>query len=225
MKSVYDNEGGFALILALILSLVVLAVVSGLLYLITQGTAMSGYQKRYETALEGAKGGVDLVTKEIIPQAATALTSASALSTLESTLTTTYGSLQLQFPSSTTSSCLLAKLTTSTLTGSTDNWQAAGCTYDMEANYLINPTTGAVVPDVQFVLQGPTAAQNFIVYAKIVDTVVGGTYMGPDLLGAGVTELVSQPGQQAPNIYRIEVQAQRQQNPDEKSNLSVLYAY
>jgi Tfp pilus assembly protein PilX len=225
MKRVYDNEQGFALVLALILSLVVLALVSGLLYLITQGTAMSGYQKRYETALEGAKGGVDLVTKDIIPQAAIGLASASALSTQENNLQTTYGSLNLQFRY-TTSSCLLAKLTTTTLTGSTDNWKAAGCAYDMEATYLINPTTGAVVPDVQFVLQGPTAAQNYIVYAKIVDTVAGGmTYMGPNLLGAGVTESNPTAGQQIPNIYRIEVQAQRQQNPDERSNLSVLYAY
>lgn len=91
MKRIGDNEQGFALVLALILSLIVLATVSALLYIITQGTSMSGYQKRYETALEGAKGGVDLVTKEIIPLSVSQV-SASALTTLESSLQTRYNS-------------------------------------------------------------------------------------------------------------------------------------
>lgn len=106
----------------------------------------------------------------------------------------------------------------------------------MESTYLINPSSGAVISDVSFVLPGPTAAQNFKVYAKIVDTVgcnadktqcPNTSVSGVDLQGSGVVE--SNPGmvspQQVPYLYRIEVQAQRQNNPDERSNLSVLYAY
>lgn len=231
MKRVYDNERGVALVLALILSVIVLATISALVYLMTQGTMMSGYQKRYETSLEGAKGGVDIVTKEIIPQAIGQV-SASALSTLESTLKNTYNvsspfPLTLNFPFA-TSSCLLTKLTKTTLELSTNNWTAAGCSADMVSTYLKNPTTGAVISDVSFVLPGPTTQQNFVVYAKIVDTVSGNTSTsGLDLQGGGVVEsgsgMVSP--KQVPYMYRIEVQAERQNNPDEHSNLSVLYGY
>ncbi len=70
-----NNERGVALVMALILTLIILAAVSALLYLVTQGTMMSGYQKRYQTALEAAKGGMELATKEIISR-----TIASAIS-------------------------------------------------------------------------------------------------------------------------------------------------
>jgi hypothetical protein len=232
MKRVYDNERGFALVMALILSVIVLATVSALLYLIIQGTSMSGYQKRYATSLESAKGGADFVTKAIIPLTFGQV-SVAALTTIEGTLKTQYNvssplPLNLQFPS-TTPTCLYAKLTTTTWVGTTDNWQAAGCTADMESTTLIKPG-GAVVSDVSFVLPGPvgTTEQNFIVYAKIVDTITGNSSTsGVNLIGGGVVSGNSGmvPVQQSPFMFRIDIQAQRQNNPDEQSTLSVLYAY
>ncbi len=230
MKRVYDNERGFALVMALILSVVVLATVSALLYLIIQGTSMSGYQKRYETSLESAKGGVDFVTKAIIPLTIGQV-SAAALTTIEGTLQGQYNNvaaafpLNLQFPF-TTPTCLYAKLTQTTWVGTTDNWQVAGCSADMESQSLIK-TNGTVVSDVSFVLPGPTTAQDFIVYAKIVDTVLGSTSTsGLNLGGSGV---VGSGGlfSAGPNpyIFTINIQAQRKANPDEQATLSVLYAY
>ncbi|HAM51286.1 MAG TPA: hypothetical protein DCP92_11590 [Nitrospiraceae bacterium] len=244
MKRVYDDERGIALVLALILSLVVLVTVSALLYIITQGSAMSGYQKRYETALESGKGGVNIVAGDIMPQFIGQLNTA-ALTTIETGLLTKYNGATNPFPLTlsfaipvpniaTTNACLQTKLTMTELTGATNNWTATGgCTAPMESTNIADPNTGLIAADMSFVLPGPGAVSptnplNFIVYAKIVDTAVGNTSTtGLDLQGSGVVEagsgMISPP--QVPFMYRIEFQAQRQNNPDEKSQLSILYAY
>lgn len=216
-----DNERGIALVMALILSLIVLAAVSALLYLAIQGTAMSGYQKRYQTSLEAAKGGVDLITKEIISKTiGQASLSSGLLSSMESGLSTTYSSIGLAFPATTTASCLQNKLLLSTWTNGTNNWANCGSN-----NQTLDPK---VNPDIQLQLSGPTAAQNFNVYAKIVDTTAGNTdTSGLDLQGQGVVESGSGivAPKQVPYMYRIEVQSERATNPDERSNLSILFAY
>jgi len=195
---------------------------------------MSSYQKRYETALESAKGGVNIVTGAIMPQ----VIGAAGLAVVENGLLNTYNvaspfPLTLSFTNGTTNlttaACLTAKLTMPEQNaGGANNWTAAGCTADMESTNIINPTTGVTVADMSFVLPGPTAAQNFVVYAKIVDTTLGNTSTsGLDLQGSGVVEsgsgMISPP--QVPYMYRIEFLSERQTNPDEKSQLSVLYAY
>ena len=234
MKRVYDNERGIALVMALILSLIVLATVSALLYLITQGTVMSGYQKRYETSLEAARGGVDLVTKEVL-LTSFGVWSGTTLTSIETTLTSHFNTLNLLFNTNTSSACMMAKLTTTTMEGGTDNWANAGCTGDNESS-LLKKSDGTNISDMQFTLQGPTSAQNYNVYAKIVDTLgcnPGGTtcpntsISGLDLAGGGVVESGSGmvTPKHVPFMYRIEVQAERQNNPDEHSNLSVLYAF
>ena len=53
----HDNEKGIALVMTLVISAIGLAIMAGLIYMITVGTQISGLQKRYKTALEGGMGG------------------------------------------------------------------------------------------------------------------------------------------------------------------------
>src|SRR4030043_1793753 len=59
------NEKGITLVIVLILSLVALATISSLIFMITTGTQLSGLQKRYKTSLEAGMGGAD-VTYQVI---------------------------------------------------------------------------------------------------------------------------------------------------------------
>jgi len=219
-----------ALVMALIISLIVLATVSALLYLITQGTTMSGYQKRYQTSLEASRGAVDMISKEVLAKVIGPAIDSSLLSTAKSGLKTTYTQVGLDFPGTTTTACLQNKLLMSPVYGATNNWTSCGA-----SNMSMDPKQSA---DMTFQLSGPSPSlpdQNFNVYAKIVDTVGCTTTTncpnsdtsGLDLQGQGVAEsgsgMVSP--KQVPYMYHIEIQAERVSNPDEHSNLTVLYAY
>ena len=59
MMRFMKNEKGIALVMVLILSLISLAIVSALLFMITQGTQVSGFQKFYRTAEEASLGGAE----------------------------------------------------------------------------------------------------------------------------------------------------------------------
>ncbi len=54
-----SSEKGIALVMVLILSAIALAIMTGLVYMITTRTQLSGMEKRYTTALEAGKGGMD----------------------------------------------------------------------------------------------------------------------------------------------------------------------
>lgn len=58
--SVLRSEDGMALVLVLILSVISLAFMASLVYMVTTVTQMSGAHKRYETALECGKAGVNV---------------------------------------------------------------------------------------------------------------------------------------------------------------------
>ncbi len=59
------NERGIALVMVLVLSVIALAIMAGLLYMLTSGTQVSGLQKRYNTALEASYGGADVAYRYI----------------------------------------------------------------------------------------------------------------------------------------------------------------
>ncbi|GFP21965.1 hypothetical protein HKBW3S06_01191 [Candidatus Hakubella thermalkaliphila] len=61
----HANEKGIALVMTLVISAIVLAVMAGLIYMITVGTQISGIQKRYKTAHEAALGGAEVAYKYI----------------------------------------------------------------------------------------------------------------------------------------------------------------
>lgn len=60
------NEKGVALVMALIISLGIMVLVTGVLYFTFQSTRMSGAGKRYSTAEEAADGAVEIIKDAII---------------------------------------------------------------------------------------------------------------------------------------------------------------
>jgi hypothetical protein len=87
---------------------------------------------------------------------------------------------------------------------------------------------GTNISDMTFRLSGSPGASDYIVYAKIVDTVAGNTdTSGLDLIVEGGST-GNNPGvqtQKNPYLFRVELLGERISNPDERSRLSVLYAY
>jgi len=202
------NEKGIALVTALLLTLIGLAIILAAVYFVTQGTKMSGFQKKYATALEASHGGLEIMTQNIIPKTigGTNLTSLAIAGVLAA-------------GPNMTNQCFTTKLTQPA-----SNWFAptGPC---ISASNNLNPLNN---PDMTLTLNGVGSQPNLQVSIKIVDTVPGNTdTSGISLLGSGVVG--SQSGiitpQHIPYMYRVEVQGQRQTNPDEKANLSAVYAY
>ena len=191
--------------MVLALSLIGLAIVSAMLFMLTQGTRTSGYHRMFRSADEAGLGGADAVTQMIKNRG---------------TLNMTGINLSL-----TSDSCLTDKLTKSRGAWAT----SPGWTTNCSAGRLsMDPTAS---PDMTVDLPGPLGT-SFRTYTKIVDTVQGNSDPGGieavgTLSGGGV--VTSAGGQitppQVPYLYRIEVQTQNVTNPRESSRYSVLYGY
>ena len=84
-------------------------------------------------------------------------------------------------------------------------------------------------PDMTFILRASEQTPNFKVYTKLVDTTPGNSDLsGFELLDSGAGVVGSSSGvspKHIPALYRVEVQGERETNPQEKAQLSVLYAY
>jgi hypothetical protein len=65
MRARYLNERGVALVVALVMSLAIMAMVTGVLYFVTQSTTMSGAGKRFATADDAADGAVNVIKDTI----------------------------------------------------------------------------------------------------------------------------------------------------------------
>ena len=197
------NEDGIALMMALILSVIALAIVSALLYFVVQSTEISGFQKRYRTAHEAAKGSIELMTIEII----SGTIGGNPLSSMGS-----YGGLLKINPAQ--DLCFSSKLIEPV-----EKWDAS-CDKSMDPKN---------VPDVTFSLPGVPPQPNFAVYGKIVDTVPGNTDTSGLELDTDISVVGSGSGlitpMHYPYMYRIEVLSERETNPDERAQFSVLYAY
>ena len=213
------NEKGAALITALMLTMISLAIVMLLLYYVTTGIQMSASQKRYKTVLEAAYGGVSVSVNEFIPQLNSAIFGnySSGVHDLltkyasNSNLSMTLGNLD----------CLQQKLDNATA----DWGNSCSKTLDPRDN-----------PDMTFILKSTlsstfTQPPDFKVYTKIVGTPVKGNTDKADKpnlrKGENVVESagIEGGGVTIPTTYRIEVRAERETNPQEKANISVLYAY
>lgn len=172
------NQKGVALVMALILSVTVLAFSAALIYLVTQGTWMSGAFKRYHTAREAALGGVDLFNEIILGRV-----------------------------DPTTPACLAEKL--EDYTSGWGSCSASQKTFDPQ----ISPDYTKVLGD-------------YKVYAKIVDTVPGYSEPNTTLGGhgaawdRGITRSIG-----SPFVYRVNIFAERIDNPDERAEFTVLYAF
>jgi hypothetical protein len=208
------NDRGVALVTALLLTLISLAIVMALLYLITQGVQLSAASKRYHNALEASYGGAEVFTKEIIPQlmGATGTANLSAL-------------LSGNNPAFTNYSCIQKKLNVATA-----NWGVPVANWPNVCGPTTKTASPLDNPDATFTLMGTGLASNFNVYAKIVDTQPGNSdSSGTDGFidsAAGVAYgAAGVSPKHMPATYRIEIQGQRANNPQEKAHLSVLYAY
>ncbi len=212
MMKCIRNEKGIALVTSLLLSLIALIIVLAVLYLVTQGIQGSGASKRYSTALQASYGGVDVFTKNIIPE----IVSGTITSTLESNL---HDVLNPQFDD-THPNCLSQKLLNSTA-----DWDTSSvCGADAKIN---DPKQH---PDATFTLAGLPLQPNYTIYTQVVDTVKGNsdTSSYSDYLdsGSGVTgSSTSVSPMHMPALYTIEVQGEKQTNATEKARLSVLYMY
>lgn len=201
------NEKGIALVTALMLTLITLGIIMALMYYVGQGLKVSAAHKRYKTALDASHGGVELFTKELIPK----IVGGTALTELE----TSFNDISLNFPDQ---PCLAEKLSKSTA-----QWDGAVCG---PSTKTVDPK---VSPDSTFILKGLPSKPGFKVNTKIIDTAVGNSDGSSiDYLDNGASVAGSNSGvspKHIPSVYRIEVEGERETNPEEKASLSVLYAY
>lgn len=211
MKFLKNNKG-IALVTSLMFTLITLTITMVMLYMVLQSTQLSGAHKRYKNALDAAVGGVEIVTMEALPY----LLSYAVDPTSDTFQTRLSGDMpNLAALTGVSDSCLQAKLTSK-------NWGAA-CG---AASANINPRD---TPDMVFTLQsqvlGFGTPSGFRVYTKIVSTTPGSTDMsgrnleGQSTTGAPPSDIGS------PYLYRIEVSSEKTSNPNERANLSILYAY
>jgi hypothetical protein len=216
--SIVRNEKGLALVMILILSAIALAIMAGLIYMITSSTQISGMQKRYKTALEAGVGGAD-VTYQFISlrgDSTDTLSLQNVLSTSISNAITTSSSCTGTDISGISFSGFEAKL----MTPST-SWSLA-CNPD---NMSITPGTTTSY-DMRFDL-GTSPYPTYRVYAKIVSTVQGNSAADRGLggrpvvaTGSGEVTVMSMP-----YLYTVEMDTQNLANPSERAKLSILYQY
>jgi hypothetical protein len=202
------DEKGIALATSLLLTLISMIIVMTALYFIAQGTRMSGLQKRYQTALEASYGGLDILAKDVLPQTITG-TSLNNIVTAYSQ----YSGFVVTSPGGAT--CFADKLKLSP-----SSW-----TTNCDMTDILNPK---VNPDLKLTLKAEAGRPDYDVYLKIVETMIGNSEKsggGETLIGHGVTDPGILTPQHHPYVYRIEIQGERQQNQDERAQLSVLYAY
>jgi hypothetical protein len=194
------NEKGIALVLVLVLALISLAIVSAMLFMITQGTQMSGSFRFFRTAEEASLGGVEIAT-QFVKNAGT-LPGIAGLSNLVITA----------------DACLNEKITLSR-----SSW-TANCSAT-ERSLLID-AADATTFDMRFDL-GNYRVFTKIVDTIEGNSETGGIVTDGTLGGAGVVAsssgLVSPPHN--PYLYKIEVQAQNSANATERSRKSLLYAH
>ena len=204
-----SSENGIALVMALVFSAIALVVMAALLYILLTGTQTSGVQKRYETALDAGKGGLD-VFYQLIGYGSNPFDSATSTA------------LNFQLPALSVGSggvdCLTAKRT---LTRT--SWPVA-CNNTTAINPS-DPTTYDMRVDL-----GGFFAPAYRVYAKMVDTVQGNSATdlgGGGLMKGGVVSSSYDEGHTVsiPYLYTIEIDSESVNNPQERAKLSVLYQY
>ena len=211
------NEKGIALVMILILAAIALAIMAGLIYMITSGTQISGMQKRYKTALDAGYGGADISYGLIALRGETFGTSSflTDLASLNPSVTTSSSCTGTDL-TGTSYSGLAAKLNTPAT-----SWSAA-----CDADNMSITTTTVTSYDMRLDL-GSSPYPTYRVYSKIVDAVEGNSGGDEGLLAKGVVS--GSTGEvtvmSRPYLYTIEVDAENLSNPAERAKLSVLYQY
>jgi hypothetical protein len=206
-----SNENGIALVTALMMTLICLGISMAMLYMVLQGTELSGAQKRYMNTREATVGGVEIVTMSALPYLVRYATE-TAVVTADMFKTNLNSTMALNTVTTGDDACLKAKLTTRE-----SQWPAS-------CNRSVDAKAG---PDLTFLLQSQlaNAPSGYKIYTKIISTSPGATDMSGRDLRAESTYGGSEDTIGAPYIYRLEVAGENAANPKERANLSVLYAY
>jgi hypothetical protein len=207
------SERGAVLLVVIVLSAIVLAVMTSLIYMIMVGTQISGIEKRYRTAHDAAFGGWAVVGQLLATRGSSAdvVTFKANLAGLNPSVTDNVG-----------------------CTGTTD---AGNSKTGIAAKMLTRSTTWSALCGTSFTTTASTAdfamklgsGTTYNVYGKIVDTFPGNTAGGggSGLRGKGVVASAS--GEIAvmpmPYVYTVEVEAENASNPSERAKLSILYQY
>ena len=228
------GEKGIALVMVLLLSLIALAFVSAMLFMITQGTRLSGAYRVFKSAEDASFGGTEIVQDYMSGKGDLYFPLLMPVNpdfrcvcdTNSDGNVTTNDNHEWKISTNTDMgrSCRCDKICSSHF----DSVGASNWTVCAADDSSLDPTA---IPDLQFTLG--VAPNVFDVFAKIVDTVEGNSDMGGLVTGGGSlggggvvasnTGLINPP--QSPYLYRIEVQAQAAVNVRERSRLSILYAY
>jgi hypothetical protein len=190
------NEKGIALAMVLILAAIGLAVMAGLLYMLTMGTQISGMQKRYRTAVEAGIGGVDITYQVIQARGNPTIPNISFL------INPNIGT------------CLDTKLN-----NPTSAW--GGC----NSSLAIDPAGNNQSYDMTFTLPGAgTTYTVYSKIVDTVEGNSGGdiglTKGGVVNTNSGEVSLVS-----IPYLYTLELDVQNAANRSERAKFSVLYQY
>ncbi len=200
-QHILQSEKGIALVIVLILSVISLAIVSALLFMITEETIMSGAHRFFRTAEEAGVGGTEIVGELIENRG-----------TLSADIQTNLS------PVITADNCFSEKINLS----KTD-WTAECSPPEMS---LSIDASNALTFDMNFDL-GNFRVFTKIVDTAEGNSDTGGLVTSGELGGEGVvasnTGLMNPP--HTPYLYRIEVQAEDSTNPRERSRLSAEYAY
>ena len=203
------SQKGAALIMVLILTSIGLAFTVTLLHMMTTGAQMTGGQKRYDTALQAAKAGVDVIRQVIDAQGDPGVP-------FPVTMAFSLPALNVSGVD-----CLDIKLKNSTFkpNGIDPNW--GGCNNAVN----IDPTDVTSYDMTLNLGVPPNAVYN--VYAKIVDTVDGNSGASTGLAKTGV--VMTGGGEitvtSLPYLYTVEVLALNSANGNERARLSLLHQF
>jgi hypothetical protein len=189
------NEKGIALVMVLILSVIALAIMAGLIYMITTGTQMSGMQKRYKTALEAGLGGADITYQLIAARGDPNIPLTNFLITASNV-----GGIDCLTPklNSPTSSWPAACSNTLTIDPNTQS------TYDMRFD-LGSYRAYAKIADT---VEGNSGPDSGLIKGGVVAA------------NTGEVNVMSMPF-----LYTIELDAENPNNSAERAKLSILYQY
>ncbi len=214
-RSAISGQQGIALVMILVMSAIALAIMAGLIYMVTTGTQISGMQKRYETAREAAKGGADVTYQLINARGNPGIPGINLYIVTPSTCVTL----------STTTACTAIGNFTgidTKLNLPTSCW--SGCDSSMSINPPPPSSPDNTTYDMRFDL-GASPYPTYRVYGKIVDTIEGNSGLDEGLGGKGVVSSGEITVVSKPYLYTIELDAENPDNPSERAKYSILYQY
>ena len=189
------NEKGFALAFVLVLAVIALGLTLAMLAMVGRGSFVSGQQKRFRTAVEASRGGVEAMMELIATRGNPTTAFMNQVLPNQPGLGTKLSGPVL--PSGTWAGWggLDSAITID---------PGAPTTYDLR----IDLGTYRVYSKIADTVEGNSGADEGLLKTAVVNS------------GSGEVTVVS-----VPYLYTIEVLSQSQVNPTERSKMSVLYQY